>query len=192
MTADPIFTATRRRSPLEGYALPAGLREVPFLAQVDLRADAADEAVTARLRAVIGTRPPTAPNTVAGDLTGIHALWLGPDEWLVVGPPTAEEELERRLRGALDVAHGSVVDVSANRTILELSGLRARAVLEGGCSIDLHPRAFGPNRCAQTLLGRANVILQQLTDEPLYRIFVRPSFAVYLATWLTGALEPKP
>lgn len=189
MTADPTLDATRRRSPLDGFVFPRGLREVPFLAQVDLRADPADQAVTARLGAVVGGALPTTPNTVAGDVAGAHALWLGPDQWLVVGPPTTEGDLERRLRGALDGAHGSVVDVSANRTTLELRGPNARTILEGGCSIDLHPRAFGRRRCAQTLLARANVIVEQLTDEPLYRIFVRPSFAIYLATWLTDALE---
>jgi sarcosine oxidase subunit gamma len=189
VTADPTLDATRRRSPLDGFVFPRGLREVPFLAQVDLRADPADQAVTARLGAVVGGALPTTPNTVAGDVAGAHALWLGPDQWLVVGPPTTEGDLERRLRGALDGAHGSVVDVSANRTTLELRGPNAWTILEGGCSIDLHPRAFGRRRCAQTLLARANVIIEQLTDEPLYRIFVRPSFAIYLATWLTDALE---
>jgi sarcosine oxidase subunit gamma len=188
VTADAAFDATRRRSPLAGFPLPTGLREVPFLAQIDLRVDPTDTAVAARLGAVLGAEPPTVANTVVGDLAGIHVLWLGPDEWLVVGPPTTEGELERRLRAALGDATGSVVDVSANRTVLELSGPRARAVLEGGCSLDLHPRTFGPGDCAQTLLARANVIVQQLTDEPLYRIFVRPSFALYVATWLTDAV----
>ena len=190
--AETAFDATRRRSPLAEFPFPAGLREVPFLAQIDLRADPTDRAVAGRVGAVLGTQPPTAANTVSGDLAGIHVLWLGPDEWLVVGPLTTEGELDRQLRAALAGATGSVVDVSANRTVLELSGPRARAVLEGGCSLDLHPRAFGPGDCAQTLLARANVIVHQLTDEPLYRIFVRPSFALYVATWLTDAVTSDP
>ena len=34
-------TGLRAHSPLEGVALPARVRELPFLAQVDLRADPA-------------------------------------------------------------------------------------------------------------------------------------------------------
>jgi sarcosine oxidase subunit gamma len=77
------------------------------------------------------------------------------------------------------------VDVSANRTTIELWGAAAREVLASGCAIDLHPRAFGSGRCAQTLIARAGVILHQFTDEPRYRLYVRPSFARYLAEWLT-------
>jgi sarcosine oxidase subunit gamma len=192
VTAEPTFDATRRRSPLDGFAFPDGLREEPFLAQIDLRLIATDPVAHDAVASVVGPLP-LEPNTFTGGPDG-SVLWLGPDEWLLVGPPRGEQALESQLRQAIDhvAALVSIVDVSANRTILELRGPRARAVLEGGCSIDLHPRAFGPGRCAQTLLARANVIVQQLADEPLYRIFVRPSFASYLATWLTDALEPGP
>jgi sarcosine oxidase subunit gamma len=161
-----------RRSPLEGVRLIDGVREVPFLAQLDVRMDAPASSL------------PTEPNTVAGDATSA-ALWLGPDEWLVVGPPGSE----RRLKVEFREAGASVVDVSANRTTLELSGPHARELLEFGCPIDLHPHAFGPGRCAQTLLARANVLIWFVTDEPepVYRLLVRPSFATYVAAWLADA-----
>lgn len=181
MMADPAV----RRSPLEGFTFPAGMREVPFLAQVNLRSDPSDVEVMDRLASVLEFPLPLTPNTASGDLDR-HALWLGPDEWLVVAPAGSEATLETRCRDALAGA-GSVVDVSANRTIVELRGQEARVVLETGCAIDLHPRAFHRGCCAQTLVARTAVILHQLTDEPLYRLFVRPSFAMYLATWLLDA-----
>ena len=120
-------------------------------------------------------------------------LWLGPDEWLVVGPPDGETALEAQLHDALGdhVGRVAIVDVSANRTTLELRGPRARELLEFGCPIDLHPRAFGPGRCAQTLLARANVLIWHVADEPedTWRLFVRPSFAAYVAAWLADAAE---
>ena len=161
-----------RRSPLDGVHLIDGLREVPFLAQLDVRTDAPM------------TSLPTEPNTVAGDATRA-ALWLGPDEWLIVGPPGNEAQLEAEFAAA----GATVVDVSANRTTLELSGPRARELLEFGCPIDLHPSVFGPGRCAQTLLARANVLIWFVSDEPepIYRLLVRPSFAAYVAAWLADA-----
>ena len=59
-----------------------------------------------------------------------------------------------------------MTDVSAQRTTLELSAPGARDVLAQGCSLDLHPRAFGPGDCAQTLLARAAVILHQTELDP--------------------------
>jgi sarcosine oxidase subunit gamma len=114
---------------------------------------------------------PVEPDRTAGDV-----LWLGPDEWLVLG---------RREGDYLDAA--AVVDVSANRVCFELAGDDVEDVLAQGCSLDLHPSVFPPGRCAQTLLARAQVILHR-TDPERFRIFVRPSYAPYLRTWLEDAL----
>jgi sarcosine oxidase subunit gamma len=181
----------KRRSPLEGFDLPAGLRELPFLAQIDVRVEASSSAMQ-RLATALDFVLPLEPNTVTGKVDH-YALWLGPDEWLIVGPEGTEAVLEARCRSALGSDFGSVVDVSANRTTLELHGPNARVVLETGCAIDLHPRAFGPGRCAQTLVARTAVVLHQTTGEPRYRLLVRPSYAAFLATWFCdamGALSP--
>lgn len=178
------FDATARRSPLAGVALIDGLRELPFLAQLDVRMS--PEAAST-LTLALDIDLPLEPNTVTGDERRA-ALWLGPDEWLVVGQPGSEHQLEAVLR---ETSEAAVVDVSANRTTLELRGPRVRELLEFGCPIDLRPSVFGPGRCAQTLLARANVIVWYLTDdpEPTYRLFVRPSFAAYVAAWLADATE---
>ena len=58
------------------------LAEVPFVAMVSLRVDPETPAA-ARVAAVLGAPLPTACGEVTG--TDSHdALWLGPDEWLVV------------------------------------------------------------------------------------------------------------
>lgn len=186
MTADR-FDASTRRSPLAGVVLPDGAREIPFLAQLTVRVDPADGAARRAVESVIGPLP-LAPNTFHGD-GDASVLWLGPDEWLVIGPPGGGEAVEAQLRTAVGDARDrvAVVDVSANRTTIELTGPAAREVLERGCPIDLDRPAFGPGSCAQTLVARANVILAQLDEAPTYRLLVRPSFAAYLAAWLTDA-----
>ena len=108
------------------------------------------------MAAALGFALPGVPNTTTGDGTRT-ALWLGPDEWLVLGPAGDEAALETLLAEALPRELGSVVGLSANRTVLELRGPAARDVLAAGCSLDLHPRAFGAGACAQTLLARAPV-----------------------------------
>src|SRR6266542_1264607 len=78
---------------------------------------------------------------------------------------------------------GLAIDVSANRTVLELTGASARAVLEKGCPLDLHPRTFTPGRAVTTTLARIPVLLWQ-TGETSYRLLPRSSFADYVARWL--------
>jgi sarcosine oxidase subunit gamma len=186
------LTLGERRSPLSGFQTGSPetvqLAEVPFLTMVNLRVDPAGPAAR-RVASVLGAGLPTEPNTVVA--AGAYAvLWLGPDEWLVVGPDAGvagAAALVSSLREALDGERGSAVDVSANRTTIEVGGPRARDVLENGCPLDLHPRVFHPGRCAQTVLARAQVVLWQTGSEPTYRLLVRGSFAAYLSAWLADA-----
>jgi sarcosine oxidase subunit gamma len=154
------------------------IHELPRRPMVNLRVPP-DSPAAGRIADALGVALP-APNTVA---TGTHTvLWLGPDEWLVIGD--GAKELLDEVVGA-DFA--SVVDVSANRTTFVLSAPWARDLLAKGMSIDLHPRVFGEGDCAQTLLARAQVILRQVDDVPTYHVLVRGSFAPYLAAWLADA-----
>jgi sarcosine oxidase subunit gamma len=160
---------------------------VPFRSQTNLRADPGDVAVVERLHAALGLALPLIPNTTSsgGDRS---ALWLGPDEWLIVGPEDRQALIEGTLRSAFGDAPGAATDVSANRTVVELRGQLAGDVLAMGCPIDLDPRAFGPGRCAQTLLAKAQVIVHQVDDTPVFDVYVRSSFAGYLADWLLDAV----
>jgi len=187
-------TAPYRQSPLARLAdrlAAAGdaperirLTEVPFLTQLTLRAIPGSPAADAAA-GPLGTPLPDAPNTTsaAGD---VEVLWMGPDEWLVVAP-AGRDDLRDTLEQALGAEDATVVDVSAQRTVIEVAGADARDVLLKGCALDLHPRVLGAGRCAQTLLARAQVVLVARTDEPAYRLFVRASFAEYLAEWLLDA-----
>ncbi|MFC8363467.1 sarcosine oxidase subunit gamma [Streptomyces griseorubiginosus] len=194
--ADTAPTAAPLRSPLEGargrlaaVTRASGgavrLAELPFLTQLDVRLDPKGAAADA-VGLALGLTLPVEPGTVvrAGELT---ALWLGPDEWLVVAPP-GRRDTAARVREAAGDEPVSVVDVSAQRTTLLVSGPRARDLLAHGCALDLHPRAFGAGRCAQTTLGRTQVVLVA-RDEPStgFWVLVRSSFAGYLADWLVDA-----
>lgn len=184
-----------RRSPLEGWR--AGrpdrllLAEVPYLSMVNLRVDPAGP-VAGRIAALLGVELPTEPNTVASS-PAWSVLWSGPDEWLVVGRDGTASDLVELLRGVLAGQRGSAVDLSANRTTIELTGPYARDVLEQGCPVDLHPRSFGPGRCLQTMLARTQVVIWRPHDDgaggpgETFRLLVRGSFAGYLAAWLTDA-----
>jgi sarcosine oxidase, subunit gamma len=141
------------------------------LAQVNVRAD------TPAARAL---DLPLEANTVRADGER-HALWLSPDEWLVVEPGGDPVAIARKLEACPD-GWVTTVDLSSNRVAFEAT----RTVLEGGCSLDLHPRVFGPGRCAQTLLARAPVIVEALPSGR-FRVFARASFAGYVRGWLDDA-----
>ena len=60
-----------------------------------------------------------------------------------------EEALMQVLREGLSGSLGSIVDVPANRTLLEIRGAKAPDLLAHGIAIDLDLRSFGPGRCAR-------------------------------------------
>jgi sarcosine oxidase subunit gamma len=150
--------------------------EVPFLTQVDVRCGEAD---------AVRLGFPTEPDTVTGDMAR-GALWLGPDEWLVVAAPGDPGVVVDGLEALLMDARHAVVDVSGNRAIIELRGPGRLALLASACSLDLDPAGgWVPGVCAQTLLARAQVILQELPG--VTRVFVRPSFADYIVDRLLAS-----
>ena len=104
---------------------------------------------------------------------------------------TTVARLAADLESALAGQHVSVVNVSGNRALFRLSGDGARATLEKGCSLDLHPRAFFPGRAAQTLVARAQVLLVQRDTAPTYHIMPRRSFAAYIRSWLEDAAHGR-
>jgi sarcosine oxidase subunit gamma len=191
-----VIAEAVRRSALADYtdrfaALTAAsrgelfIREHPFVSQVNLRADPKDAGLLQRLASILGFELPIVPNTV-GSREERRALWLGPDEWLVVGPDGQQAALEQALRDGLNGAFGSIVDVSANRTLLGVRGPKARELLAHGVSLDLDVRSFGPGRCVQTSLAKAQVIIER-PDESVFHLDVRTSFASYVADWLLDA-----
>lgn len=189
---------TVRHSPLEEWrdrlaalAPAIDVVERPFLSQLTVRVDPAE---AGKLTAVLGVDLPTSGTAVRGMSAcgSLDILWMGPDEFLVIGPPDCQEELEYLLNEALyDVrveGRAAVVDVSAQRTTLDLSGPFARDVLSHGCSADLHVRSVYVGTCSQTLLARTGIVL--IVRDPAageYTLLVRASFATYLAAWLVDA-----
>jgi sarcosine oxidase, subunit gamma len=120
---------------------------------------------------------PVEPNTVA-ELADRRVLWLGPDEWLVVGGVEADYP-----------EADATVDISAERVVFELSGPGAADVLAQGCSLDLD--RFSPGCCAQTLLVRVPMTLA-LGGGDTWMILVRRSYSSYVRAWLTDALSSDP
>ncbi|WP_030437618.1 sarcosine oxidase subunit gamma [Actinoplanes subtropicus] len=179
---------TVEQSPLAAFAHEGGdvrIAEIPFLTQLDLRLDPDGPAFPAVAKA-LGGELPTAPCT-ASRLGDVDALWLGPDEWLLLAEPGRQRELEVLLRAAIGEEHGAVVDVSAQRTALSLAGPAAREVLARGCSIDLDPRFAPAGTCVQTLLARTGVTI--VVQEERFLLLVRASFAQYLAAWLVDSTD---
>jgi sarcosine oxidase subunit gamma len=172
-------------APAPGGAAPVALRERPFRGLIDLRLDPGDAAAREAAEAVLGLALPP-PNRFVSHPER-SALWLGPDEFLIVTEPGAEAALAAALRHGLAAHHASVTEVSDGRTTIEIAGPAARDLIAKGCGLDLHPRVFGVGHCAQSGLAKARVALRQIDETPTFEILVERSHAEYLWAWLSDA-----
>jgi sarcosine oxidase, subunit gamma len=92
------------------------------------------------------------------------------------------------LNAALGKHRGHIVDVSSNRTTLELSGPKARAVLDKTIELDLHPRAFPVGRAVATQMESVAIILWR-TAEDTWQLMPRASFTEHVALWLADGMR---
>ncbi|GAA1621304.1 MULTISPECIES: sarcosine oxidase subunit gamma [Brevibacterium] len=171
----------------EASTAEVGLRERPFAVQIGVRAVPG----TASARAIgsaLGITLPEAVGEVTGEAAGRHTLWLSPDEFLTVDVAATQRPGETdAAEAALEGLPGQVVELSANRTILELTGPRARTVLEKSCRADLHPRAFPVGTAIVTQLGPVPVLLHRSGEEE-FRVLPRSSFADFMVRWLLDGM----
>ncbi|MYA16211.1 MAG: sarcosine oxidase subunit gamma [Gammaproteobacteria bacterium] len=154
---------------------------------LNVRLDPRNGAAAEAAGRVLGQSLPLASNTFTGAEHRVY--WLGPDEWLIETGAQRAVGLAGELAEALADHHAIVSDVSGGHIALRMTGADARAMLAKGCTLDLHPRKFGPGQCARTGLGKANVLLAA-DDAASCTILVARSFADYLCRWLAHAARP--
>ena len=173
---------------------PIWMYEVPFTPMWDLRVDPNSSAFSA-VNAALGLTLPTTVGKVARvnadcigqpgydkNAKGLIALCLGPDQWLLTGTADAMELLDH----VRAIHHISIVDVSGQRTKLEVSGSKSIEVLEHVWEQDLREKNFGIDNCSQGIMFRTPVIMWHCCTD-CYILFVRSSFAEHLWAALTDA-----
>jgi sarcosine oxidase subunit gamma len=161
--------------------LAAGPESCPPRARYSLRVDLASAAARPAPRLPISTTPCRA--LVRGEWS---ALWLGPDEQLVIGPvedgPAFLDSTAEALRGL----HYSLVDVSHRQGALAVTGRHAAALINTACPLDLGLAAAPVGFCSRTVFAKAEVVLWRRSRE-LWQLEVWRSFLPYVSALLALA-----
>lgn len=193
--ADTTHLAALRRSPAQELHAAmeessndrVALREIPYAVMTALRVSPGS-AAAGRVEQALGCPLPTAvgETTSSGDT---HVLWLAPDEFLTWTPSDKAEAAgaAAELSDAVGADRGQAVDVSANRTTLELRGPWAASVLAKSCSLDTHLSAWPAGRAFATLFARVPAIVWRV-EENTFRVLPRSSFAEHLVRWILDGM----
>lgn len=180
-------SAVRRSAPLAAANLPSATGGLcvrlcePKLRFIFRGAHHAAAAIGAEF----GVALPLVPCRFAAEGTR-QALWLGPDEWLLMLPDGDAAPIAAGLKRALGLQPHSLVDVSHRNAGLLLDGPGATDVLNAGCPLDLNPEAFPVGTCARTVFGKAEIVLWR-TAPTVLQIETGRSFLPYVAALIAQA-----
>ena len=133
-------------------ARPSSVVQMAVLAPTTRLSVRAGPAAATAIGLALGVLLPTVPcrSMISRDRA---ALWLGPDEWLIVAPEAASDLAVQAMR-AVGEHPVSVVDVSHRSQTLELTGARAAWCLNAFCALDLGTAAFPVGMCTRTIFGQ--------------------------------------
>jgi sarcosine oxidase subunit gamma len=162
-------------------ALPAAawLQVEPPLSRLIFRGDAAARAAAGQ---AFGVELPATACRAATDGSRA-ALWLGPDEQLLLAPDGEAGAIEASMSQSLDGQPYSLVDVSHRQVGIGIHGPRAQWLLEAQCPLPLDPRSFPPGMCTRTVFGKAEIVLWRPTTG-VFRVEVWRSFSTYVVELL--------
>ena len=160
--------------------LQLGLGAAQPVARFNLRCREADVAACSdALRLDLPTRPCT-----SAENAGRSALWLGPDEWLIL--TSDQDDPTSHLTAAMGDRFFSWVDISARQVGLVLTGPESARRLNAGCPLDLDLKAFPIGMCTRTVFAKAEIVLWR-REVNSFHIEVWRSFAPYLKGMFAAA-----
>jgi sarcosine oxidase, subunit gamma len=176
----PEAQTAERVMPLTGrMAATAQVSVTPAEPAFRLSLRARTDAVSALSKA-LGVSLPVKPKS-SGTKGTRSALWLGPDEWLVLDSaksPAADLAKVKILHSAVDVSH--------RNTAILVSGAAAEATLSAGCPQNLSLKAFPVGACSRTILGKVEIVILR-TGPYAFRVECWRSFSDYVMTFLGDA-----
>lgn len=111
------------------------------------------------------------------------ALWLGPDEHLLLAPGDEASAIETDLSAALITHQHALVDVSHRQVAFLVRGPHAAWLLESQCPLPLNTRDFPVGMCTRTVFAKAEIVLWR-TGADAFHVEVWRSFAQYLVGML--------
>lgn len=120
------------------------------------------------------------------------ALWLSPDQWLILCPRADAPTLLARLEAALDSLHAFAVDVSDMRCIIRVEGAEARTVLMKAAPVDLTV-GYGAGSVRRLRYGEIAALLHVVAADPdvidlyVFRSYAAHAWDMLLATSGSGS-----
>ena len=122
----------------------------------------------------------------------LTALWLSPDEWMLVSNDTVSEDSnaydveDNLINNISKVNLGAVTDVSDQFVMINIKGSKVFDLLSTGSPFNFNEFRNKKGSVVQTILSHIDVIIH-LTEINEVNLLVRRSFSEHLYSWLNDS-----
>ena len=162
------------------------VKEISPIMKINLRGKKRDffTNIGKNLNMILPTEANT--STTSDQLT---AIWLSPDEWLVVSNEIVSKktnvyDLNKLLFENISKKNlGAVIDITDQLVQLEIKGKKIYDLFSSGSPFDFNKFKERKGSTTQTLLNHIDVILHN-KDQNYVNLFVRRSFTRHLFDWI--------
>jgi sarcosine oxidase subunit gamma len=173
--------AIERHTPYAGQSFArqgVTISALPNAERISLRVPAAS---VAALSKALGVALPTKPKTSASAKSRT-ALWLGPDEWLVIDEagkdPLADCAGVKALHSGVGISHRNLA--------FAVTGPNCEAAISAGCPQNVSLATFPVGACSRTILGKVEIVLYRPAADT-FRVECWRSFSDYVWDFLTDS-----
>lgn len=163
------------------------IRDAGPTGMITLRGDLASDALRDAVHRSVGLGLPDRRQALMGD--GTAALWMAPDELLLICPYSEAAARLATLEDALTHEHHLAVNVSDARGHLHVAGQGARETLAKLCPVDLSPDAFTPGMVRRTRMAQIAAAFW-LDDGGTFHVICFRSVSGYAFNILKTAASP--
>lgn len=180
--SEPVGPMTDAR--FEGLVTVEAL---PPQGMVTVRGDLGSDALGKAVRAAAGVDVPGPREASVED--GRGALWMSPDELMILCPYAEAGRTVETLQRTLGDSHALVVDVSDARARFRLTGAGLREVIAKVAPVDMAPDAFAPGMLRRTRFAQVAAGFWMQDDETAH-VFCFRSVGEYMFNLLKVAAAP--
>ena len=165
------------------------IKEIKPIMKLIIRGKTKD--FTTSIRKNLNMILPIEANTSTSGQT-LTALWLSPDEWMLVSNETISEktntyEVEDNLINNISKVNlGAITDVSDQFVMINIKGSKVFDLFATGSPFNFNEFKNKKGSVVQTILSHIDVIIH-LTEINSVNLFVRRSFSEHLNSWLNDS-----
>ena len=106
-------------------------------------------------------------------------MWNGPGMWMLESRERQPQQLIPELRSKVEVCGGTVTDLSSARTIIRVSGSKAREFLMKGCPVDVEK--MENSGVYSSLIGHFTVLIHCIDNQ--FDLYVYQTFGKDFWHW---------